>query len=175
MKTNSIEVTLKDYTHVAQVLADSKLIDTTNIVINATFHRLRNRPTLPKGQVYIKSLYEKMNDDDQFNAEFLIQEYAEIRMKKSNLSSQRRAVVADIVEQAINELLDQNKLTVVPGSVFAVHNERARMKVVSIDNEEETLVISFKKKRETWSFIKLIDGIRSNVLTLAYDKDKEGL
>lgn len=175
MKTNSIEVTLKDYTHVAQVLADSKLIDTTNIVINATFHRLRNRPALPKGQVYIKSLYEKMNDDDQFNAEFLIQEYAEIRMKKSNLSSQRRAVVADVVEQALQGLLDQSKLTIVPGCVFAVRNERARMKVVSIDNEEETLVISFKKKRETWSFIKLIDGIRSNVLTLAYDKDKEGL
>lgn len=175
MKTNSIEVTLKDYTHVAQVLADSKLIDTTNNVINAIFHSLRNRPALPKGEVYIKSLYEKMNDDDQFNAEFLIQEYAEIRMKKSNLSSQRRAVVADVVEQAIQELLDQNKLTIVPGCIFSVRNERARMKVVSIDNEEETLVISFKKKRETWSFIKLIDGIRSNVITLAYDKDKEGL
>lgn len=175
MKTNSIEVTLKDYTHVAQVLADSKLIDTTNNVINAIFHSLRNRPALPKGEVYIKSLYEKMNDDDQFNAEFLIQEYAEIRMKKSNLSSQRRAVVADVVEEAIQELLDQNKLTIVPGCIFSVRNERARMKVVSIDNEEETLVISFKKKRETWSFIKLIDGIRSNVLTLAYDKDKEGL
>ena len=63
MKTNSIEVTLKDYAHVAHVLADSKLIDTTNNVIDATFHRLRNRPVLPKGEVYIKSLYEKMNDD----------------------------------------------------------------------------------------------------------------
>ena len=175
MKTNSIEVTLKDYAHVAHVLADSKLIDTTNNVIDATFQRLRNRPILPKGEVYIKSLYEKMNDDDQFNAEFLIQQYAEIRMKKSNLSSQRRAVVVDVVEQAIQELLDQNKLTIIPGSIFSVRNERARMKIVSIDNEEETLVISFKKKRETWSFIKLIDGIRSNVLTLAYDKDKEGL
>ena len=175
METNSIKLTLKDYTHVAQVLADSKLIDTTNNVINATFHSLRNRPILPKGEVYIKSLYEKMNDDDQFNAEFLIQEYAEIRMKKSNLSSQRRVVVADVVEQAIQELLDQNKLTIVPGCIFSVRNVRARMKIVSIDNKNETLVISFKNKRETWSFIKLIDGIRSNVLTLAYDKDKEGL
>lgn len=175
METNSIEVTLKDYTHVAQVLADSKLIDTTNNVINATFHRLRNRPLLPKGEVYIKTLYEKMNDDDQFNAEFLIQEYTEIRMKKSNLSSQRRAVVADIIEQAIIELVDQNKLTIVPGCIFSVRNERARMKIVSIDNKNEDLVISFKNKRETWPFIKLIDGIRSNVLTLAYDKNKEGL
>ena len=175
MKTNSIEVTLKDYTHVAHVLADSKLINTTNNAVNNIFHKLRNRPLLPKGEVYIKTLYEKMNDDGQLDAEFLIQEYAEIRMKKSNLSSQRRAVVADVVEEAINELLDQNKLTVVPGSVFAVRNSRARMKVVSIDNEEETLIISFKNKRETWSFIKLVDGIRNNVLTLAYDKDKEGL
>ena len=175
MKTNSIEVTLKDYAHVAHVLADSKLIDTTNNVINATFHRLRNRPILPKGEVYIKSLYEKMNDDDQFNAEFLIQQYAEIRMKKSSLPSQRRAVVVDVVEQAIQELLDQNKLTIVPGCVFSVRNERARMKIVSIDKKNETLVISFKNKRETWSFIKLVDGIRSNVLILAYDKTKEGL
>ena len=175
MKTNSIEITLKDYTHVAQVLADSGLINATNNAVNNIFHRLRNRPLLPKGEVYIKTLYEKMNDDGQLDAEFLIQEYAEIRMKKSNLSSQRRAVVSDVVEEAINELLDQNKLTVVPGSVFAVRNSRARMKVVSIDNEEETLVISFKKKRETWSFIKLIDGIRSNVLIMTYDKDKERL
>ena len=175
METNSIEVTLKDYTHVAQVLADSGLINATNNAVNNIFHKLRNRPLLPKGEVYIKTLYEKMNDDGQLDAEFLIQEYAEIRMKKSNLSSQRRVVVADVVEEAINELLDQNKLTVVPGSVFAVRNSRARMKIVSIDNEEETLVISFKKKRETWSFIKLINGIRSNVLIMAYDKDKEGL
>ena len=118
---------------------------------------------------------ESMNDDDQFNAEFLIQQYAEIRMKKSSLSSQRRAVVVDVVEQAIQELLDQNKLTIVPGCVFSVRNERARMKIVSIDNKNETLVISFKNKRETWSFIKLVDGIRSNVLILAYDKTKEGL
>lgn len=175
MKTNSIEVTLKDYTHVAQVLADSGLINATNNAVNNIFHKLRNRPLLQKGEVYIKTLYEKMNDDGQLDAEFLIQEYAEIRMKKSSLSSQRRAVVVDVVEQAIQELLDQNKLTIVPGCVFGVRNERARMKVVSIDNEEETLVISFKKKRETWSFIKLIDGIRSNVLIMAYDKDKEGL
>ena len=175
MKTNSIEITLKDYTHVAHVLADSGLINATNNAVNNIFHKLRNRPLLPKGEVYIKTLYEKMNDDGQLDAEFLIQEYVEIRMKKSNLSSQRRAVVSNVVEEAIIELLDQNKLTVVPGSVFAVRNSRARMKVVSIDNEEETLVISFKKKRETWSFIKLIDGIRSNVLIMTYDKDKERL
>ena len=175
MKKDSIEVTLKNYTHTAQVLADSKLIDTTNNVINAIFHSLRNRPALPKGQVYIKSLYEKMNDDDQFNAEFLIQEYVEIRMKKSNLSSQRRDVVADVVDQAIIELIDQNKLIIVPGSIFIVKNERALLKIIGVDKENNEVIISFKKKKETWDITKLIEGINSNILTVAYDKDKEGL
>lgn len=175
MKKDSIEITLKVYTHVAQALADSKLIDTTNNVINAIFHSLRNRPILPKGEVYIKSLYEKMNDDDQFNAEFLIQEYIEIRMKKSNLSSQRRAVVADVVEQALQELLDQSKLTIVPGFIFIVKNERALLKIIGVDKENNEVIISFKKKKETWDITKLIEGINSNVLTVAYDKNKEGL
>ncbi len=92
----NFEVLIKDANFISSV--EKRITD----LETARFLRPMPRP----GRVYIRDWYDRMEEQGLLNASFFINNYLQIKAKKSSLSSQFRQVIELICDQCAKETLE---------------------------------------------------------------------
>ena len=105
-------------------------------------------------------------NDGLCNYVYFINNFPDIYAKVSSISSARRDVIIFVCNNAIKETLEHYDIAVTSGDKFNVKESRAKLKVISIKQEDSNITIEMLKKRETWPIQKFVESVSDGTLTL---------
>ena len=161
-----IKIRLKSFNSIDEVVSDEFFVDRVKHHLSVVLKKRRERQEPPVGYHYKKDGLDMLINDGLCNYVYFIKNFPDIYAKVSNISSARRDVIIFVCNNAIKETLEHYDIAVTSGDKFNVKESRAKLKVISIKQEDSNITIEMLKKRETWPIQKFVESVSDGTLTL---------
>lgn len=162
----SIKIRLKSFNSIEEVVNDEFFVDRVKHYLGEILKQRHVRKEPPAGYHYKKDGLDMLMNESNANYLYFINNFPDIYAKVSNISSARREVISFVCSNAVRETLDHYDINVIADNKFNVKESRAKLKVISIKQEDNTITIEMLKKRETWPIQKFVESVSDGTLTL---------
>lgn len=110
-KTNNMTqqtIKLEDfYPTEESLISDPQFKESIQAKLDELTHNRRQRPEPPVGQRYKRDWYDRMNSEGTLHSQFFLENVISVWSQTSNLSSNVRAVVEYVCNNALNHLLSE--------------------------------------------------------------------
>ena len=162
----SIKIRLKSFNTIDEVVNDTFFVARVKHHLGEVLKQRLKRPEAPVGYHYKKDGLDLLIQDELITSKYFINNYADIYNKVSSITSARREVISFVCSKAVNDTLNHYDIDVTAGDKFNVKESRAKLKVIEIKQENNTVTIEMLKVRETWPISKLVESVSDGTLTL---------
>ena len=162
----SIKIRLKSFNSINEVVNDTFFVARVKHHLDEVLKQRRTRPEAPVGYHYKKDGLDLLIANNEAEVHFFVNNFPDIYEKVSNITSARRDVISFVCNNAVRETLDHYDINVIADNKFNVKESRAKLKVISIKQEDNTITIEMLKKRETWPIQKFVESVSDGTLTL---------
>lgn len=162
----SIKIRIKSFNSIEEVVSDDIFVDRVKHYLSNVLKQRKERAEAPVGYHYKKDGLDLLMNDGNANYVYFINNYPDIYNKVSNITSARRDVISFVCSNAAKETFEHYDVNVTAGDKFNVKESKAKLKVISIKQENNTVTVEMLKKRETWPIQKFVSSLVDGTLTL---------
>jgi len=166
MEKLAINIRLKSFNSIEEMVKDNYFVDRVKYYLDEILRQRFLREDAPAGYRYKKDGLDLLIQDELATSKYFINNYPNIYNKISSITSARRNVIEFVCGKAVNDTLNNYKINVTVGDKFNVKESRAKLKVIDIKQEDNTITIEMLKKRETWPISKFVESVIDGTLTL---------
>lgn len=154
----------RNFSSIEELLSSEDFLPYLEKEVSSVRTKRLNRPEPPHGKRYVRDAVDTMLAEGEITTSFMLEYYPHIYRKISSMPSARRDVVSYICDNAIDKFMNETTIHIEENSKLFVKDSKAKIKVLSIDNEKEQVKIEFLKKRETWDIGELVKKIEDGTL-----------
>lgn len=127
---------VKEFASITELIENQIFVYAVNEQLNKLIKERVSRPEPPKGYHYTRDWYDRMNTENQLNADFFLKEIEAVWNKKSNLPSTIRQVIQYVGDLAFAQTNEFYSNLQEPEVIPVVKKKRASKKVVKDETAE---------------------------------------
>ena len=162
----SIKIRLKSFNTIDEVVNDTFFVARVKHHLGEVLKQRLKRPEAPAGYKYKKDGLDLLIANNEAEVHFFVNNFPDIYAKVSNITSARRDVISFVCNNAIEDTFENYDINVTTGDKFNVKESKAKLKVISIKQEDSTITVELLKKRETWPIQKFVESVSDGTLIL---------
>ena len=146
----NLRIPLLEFKSIEDALNNEQVKNSIKDEINKLISSRINRPSAPAGMHYKRDIIDVMIDEYELTLSFMLEHFADVYNKVSNIPGTRRNVMSHVCMNAIAIVLKANTVIVKEKDKFHVNGSRAKLSVIKIDTKDKSITVRLNKIDETW-------------------------
>lgn len=162
----SITIISKSFRTIIEICQDPEFRKFVQKNVNALHKQRHERPVAGEGRYYAKTGYDYLQNDNELSTAYFADAFPDIYIKRSSLSSAKRAIIAQSCFPAITETIKHYEVVVSVGDKLSVKDQRAKLQVLALDNSACTIKVRMLKVTEVWPIDRFVKSLEQGDISV---------
>lgn len=156
-----LRIQLKKFNSIEEIMNDNIMKQRLNHYVKQIRDSRNDRPDPKPGYHYKKDAVDVMMNENELTTPFMLLHYADVHNKVSSIPSSKRKVMEFLFSSAVSDVFEHYTIHIKQGDKLNVKDVKAKLNIISINQEKGDVIVEMKKVTETWPIKQLVNDIMS--------------